>query len=709
MSPAKKIATSQVPAIVLPAPPLLDTPNRMFANARVSQRKQERENAIGERACRRLWEFIRGLPPSFLLGVPIARQDADCPERELILASGDAMVPYHAIARETERALAQHIDSASASALVLLAALALCKYEGGTVALQLSETARQLGARAARAQVSAAQILHAALIAPLCGSLDQAATMLNKPGHHDLDGCLSTLCLAGTAFAAGTPLADLSRHLERARGLTAMQGYAGAAGELAARAALVHSLMLPQALSRPPEAPAGGTHYRRPVSRFGYWLAQLQAAWYAGKPVSALQAARRAASLAGPLTPAADQMCYHLFTALALVSARHTAAFDGLRRHSKALRLLAERSPAGGGAMAELADALLERHAGAPLTALRGFERAAIDATGRCQHWLAALAAEQAAEQAYDLGLASAARHYRSQALGSYARWGALGRIEVLRRAWDEPGLAVAGDSLDEADRLQRADTIGDLGMSIAHEVNQPLAAIALHTAAASKWLRRAQPDIERALASLSLIGAAGRQANEIVRSVHQLAARQDNEMGDVTVDDAVTEAVQLLRRTMRKHGVEAELALGLGACVIRANRVQLQQVVTNLIVNAIEALASAGAGPGQRRIAVRSRRYNEDEVEISVADNGPGIAIENRECVFARLFSTKPNSTGMGLCISRSIAWAHGGELVFEPREPHGSCFLLRLPLQAVEAGGDSGAGSTVSTPVRLRIPCID
>lgn len=242
---------------------------------------------------------------------------------------------------------------------------------------------------------------------------------------------------------------------------------------------------------------------------------------------------------------------------------------------------------------------------------------------------------------------------------------------------------AACRERLDEEARSQRAGAVGDLGLSIAHEINQPLAAIALHAAAAHKWLHRGVPDIERALASLSQILDAGRQAGDIVRSVQRLAAREEDAFGDVAVDDAVADAVRWPRRLMRRHGIALDLAPGLDGCAIHASRVQLQQVLTNLLLNAIEALAGVDAAAGGRRIRVATRRYNAWDIEIEVADNGPGIAAADRERVFGRLYSTKRNGTGLGLAISRDIARAHGGELGVEPCDPHGARFRLRLPMR--------------------------
>ena len=385
-----------------------------------------------------------------------------------------------------------------------------------------------------------------------------------------------------------------------------------------------------------------------------------------------------------PSTPGADCLRVHVFAALALSNADDAGTAAQLDGHCAALRRLAGQGKPGAVACAVLAEALRDRHAGKPLAALCGFENAAAgaEAGGAGQRWLAALAWEQAALQAGECGMAAAAQHYRRLAAG-----GAGANTDV------DTGQA-------ERERIPRAGSIGELGLSIAHEVNQPLAAISLHAAAARKWLRRPAPDIERALSSLLLISAAGRQAGDIVRSVQRLAARQESEMGNVPVDQAIADTLQLLQRPLRKHRIEVDLALGLGECIIHASRVQLQQVVTNLLVNAIEAMAGndnrgvTAAADASRRIRVQTRHVDRDEVEITVADNGPGIAPQHRERVFGSLFSTKPNSTGMGLSISLAIVRAHGGHIAYEPGQPHCACFRFRLPVRPAAGRSQAGAG---------------
>ena len=225
--------------------------------------------------------------------------------------------------------------------------------------------------------------------------------------------------------------------------------------------------------------------------------------------------------------------------------------------------------------------------------------------------------------------------------------------------------------------------------MVIAHEVNQPLAAIALHTAAARKWLCRAEPDIERALESLALIGAAGRQAGGIVRGMQRQAARQPLETAEVPVDATVQDALQALCWPMRKNCIAVDAFFGLDDCSIAANRVQVQQVVNNLLVNAVEALVAGGRSQ-PLRIRVETWRHG-GEVEIAVADNGPGIAPARHAQVVASLAGHADNpsnsGSGLGLAISASIVRAHGGRLWFEPGAPHGVCFRLRLPVRARSA----------------------
>jgi signal transduction histidine kinase len=228
------------------------------------------------------------------------------------------------------------------------------------------------------------------------------------------------------------------------------------------------------------------------------------------------------------------------------------------------------------------------------------------------------------------------------------------------------------------------------LGLAIVHEINQPLAAISLHAAAARKWLCRAVPDVERALESLSLIGSAGRQATDTVRGLQRLAASLPAEMAAVDVDETVRETLLHLRHRLCEHRVEVELDLGLDARGVAANHAQLRQVLTNLLLNAIEAHAAAGL-PGPRWIRIESRCQGSQAIELAVSDNGPGIDPMHHARVFTSPFSTKPGASakaaGIGLSICLAIVRAHGGHAWFEACEPRGACFRVRLPMNAAHS----------------------
>lgn len=223
-----------------------------------------------------------------------------------------------------------------------------------------------------------------------------------------------------------------------------------------------------------------------------------------------------------------------------------------------------------------------------------------------------------------------------------------------------------------------------EVAQSIAHEINQPLAAIALQAGAARRWLNRAEPDIAQALDALEQIVQASARANDIVRSLQRLVQQQPVHAQAVGVDATLRQSLAQLGCALRLHGIEVRLQLELddadSGLTIQANRAQLQQVTTNLLTNAIEALARVADQP--RTIWLSSRRLGATMVEIVVADNGPGVPAPDRPHIFDARFSTKPHGTGLGLSISLAIAEAHGGVLDYQPYQPQGALFRLVLPL---------------------------
>jgi signal transduction histidine kinase len=472
------------------------------------------------------------------------------------------------------------------------------------------------------------------------------------------------------------PLPELARRLAQAR---CRPAGAQDRAELAGRAGLLDMLLVgDEALASC--APDGAV----PEHRFGHWLTVLQKAWYAGAQAQAMSAIDRARAVPGALQPPAERMSFHLFAALAMSRNMDARADCKPDIHCAELRRMARLNPASAGSFSLLADAAHARHGGDALAALRGYEAAGDAASGQGRHWMAALAWEEAAHLAQACGLGSVTAHFRQAALTSYGHWGAHGRRAWLQLQWGlvaSSHTGAASMAPAEAHALQAAG-LGELGLSIAHEINQPLAAMSLHAAAARKWLRKAEPDIERALSSIALISDAGRHAGDIVRSMQRLAAHRNSDMGQVKVDQTARGVLQLLQRRMRKEGIDVKTALGLGETTIHANATQLQQVISNLILNAIEALTGSGAPAGPKQISIATRRLDGREVEVRISDNGPGVPLHHRERVFGSLFSTKPGSTGLGLAICLAIVRAHGGRIAYEPGQPRGACFCFVVPV---------------------------
>lgn len=639
--------------------------------------------ARGEFACRAAWMRVQALGATGILALPRATTAAH------VAPVQDAA----AIASEADAALAHGVRPGSARALVLLAALAEARFDGGADALAVAAAAVTLAQEGQEA--ASVQRLHAALVqarhAPFAACL-----AVHGDVQPDLENAL--LC-AGMRLAAGAPLARQIHALEQAPGLaTPLE-----AGELAARLALLHALALAPSdatAAAPQQLAAGGT--------FGTQVARLQLAYYSGmrSEAGSAAAAAVAAALGTALAAPADLLCYHLFAMLALAWDAAPQQHHAARWHRAALDAAAARCPENAGAMAALAGAVDLAGAGDVAGGLRGYEAAAALAAAHGQTWLAALGWELAAALCQQAGFQAALPAYRRRALMAWHGCGAHGRVAQLCRGWnrdsassegvpgaaagwpcaqerrEDPGYPSSQDSQDEMRRVARAGTVGELGVSIAHEVNQPLAAILLQAAAARRWLRRPRPDLDKALDALEQIAVSGRRAGDIVRSVQGLARRHATGLTVFPVDAALDEALRLLSRSLRKHGVRAELALDLAGCQLHANRPQLQQVVINLLLNAIDALAVVEGR--ERHIVLASRRLEAGTIEISVADNGPGVAPRDRAQIFDALFSTKPNGTGVGLSISRAIAEAHGGHIAFRPRSPHGALFALVLPADA-------------------------
>jgi C4-dicarboxylate-specific signal transduction histidine kinase len=230
-----------------------------------------------------------------------------------------------------------------------------------------------------------------------------------------------------------------------------------------------------------------------------------------------------------------------------------------------------------------------------------------------------------------------------------------------------------------ELAHVTRVTTLGELTASIAHEINQPLAAVIANADACLGWLRRSPPDLKAARRSVEWIIEDGKRASDVIRHVRALAKRNDIEMAPLDLSAVVREAVALVQREMASHAVSVRMELSSALARIFGDRIQLQQVLINLIMNGIEAMADVHDRP--RELAIRSAAEANGTVLVSVADCGVGISEEAMDRLFTPFFTTKSGGLGMGLSICRSIIEAHGGRLSAFANREHGATFQIALP----------------------------
>jgi PAS domain S-box-containing protein len=240
-------------------------------------------------------------------------------------------------------------------------------------------------------------------------------------------------------------------------------------------------------------------------------------------------------------------------------------------------------------------------------------------------------------------------------------------------------------DSQMELAHVNRVTTMGQLTASIAHEVNQPLAAVVANAEACLRWLDRGPPDLDAARRSVEWIINDGNRASGVIRRFRALANKTRIEKVPLDVNDVVSETVALVRRELISHQVSLRAELALSPPMILGDRVQLQQVIINLVMNGIEAMQSVT--DRSRELVIRSGQDETHEVIVSVTDCGVGISAENAERLFNAFFTTKFGGMGMGLSICRSIIEAHGGRISATDNLPHGATFQFTLPANANEA----------------------
>jgi PAS domain S-box-containing protein len=233
-----------------------------------------------------------------------------------------------------------------------------------------------------------------------------------------------------------------------------------------------------------------------------------------------------------------------------------------------------------------------------------------------------------------------------------------------------------------ELSHVTRITTLGELAASISHEVNQPLAGVIANAEACLRWLDRGTPDLDKARRSVEWVIDDGNRASEVIRRVRALAKKTDTEKAPLDINDVVRDTIALVRRELVSHQVSLRTDFASALPMIQADRVQLQQVIINLVMNGIEAMQAVTDRP--RELVIRSRQDEKQQVLTSVTDCGIGISVENADRLFNAFFTTKASGIGMGLSICRSIIEAHGGRLWAIANVPHGTTFQFTLPAKA-------------------------
>ena len=218
-----------------------------------------------------------------------------------------------------------------------------------------------------------------------------------------------------------------------------------------------------------------------------------------------------------------------------------------------------------------------------------------------------------------------------------------------------------------------RVATMGQLSASITHEVNQPITAAVTYALAARRWLNAEPPNIREVDDALSLIVKEGNRAGEVVGRIRALIKKVPARKDAVAINDAILEVVALTRTEAANNSVSVRTQLAEGLPRVQGDRVQLQQVVLNLIINAIEAMHDVGE---EERELLISTHNEPDGVSVEVRDSGPGFAPAALERVFEAFYTTKPGGLGLGLSICRSIIEAHNGQLSASPNVPRGATF---------------------------------
>jgi signal transduction histidine kinase len=235
-----------------------------------------------------------------------------------------------------------------------------------------------------------------------------------------------------------------------------------------------------------------------------------------------------------------------------------------------------------------------------------------------------------------------------------------------------------ARETFSELTQMNRVATAGELSAAIAHEVKQPITGMVTMANAALRWLSRETPDIGRAREAMNKVVAAGHHASEVITNVRGLFAKDTQEKVPTDINELVKTVLGLVYMDLRKHSIETNVNFSEQLPTIFGNEVQLQQVVLNLVINAIESMNSAEP----RILSIKTEMVGQNAVHVSVADTGSGISVANVNRIFKPMFTTKTHGMGMGLSICKSIIESHNGRIWVSAGVPRGSIFQFELPV---------------------------
>jgi len=271
---------------------------------------------------------------------------------------------------------------------------------------------------------------------------------------------------------------------------------------------------------------------------------------------------------------------------------------------------------------------------------------------------------------------------------GRFVGYRGVGRHITERKRAEEALRSVQA----ELAHANRVTTMGQLTASIAHEINQPICAMVTNAEAALRWLGRRPPDLEEVRQTLGRIISDGGRAGDVIGRIRALIKKAPPRKEGLEINEAILEVIALTRGEVVQSGVSVRTQLAEGLPLIQADRVQLQQVILNLIINAVEAMS--GLGEGSRELVISTGRDASNGVLVSLRDSGPGLDPASLERLFDAFYTTKSSGLGMGLSICRSIIEAHGGRIWAGANEPRGAVFHFTLPLEPEETVPAEHAG---------------